>query len=264
MRRRSRARRHSDTIVVSERAVSHNYAFRDGAHVPRRHLGEPSCAEPRVTSASGARASTTSATTAPRSSRRCAKGASPFVKVIAEVKRRSPSKGGSRPTSTSRPLAATYRDAGASAISVLTDERLLRRIAGGPARRRRRRDAARPAQGLHGQRERRPRRRRAGRGRGVADRGGALSDDELTSFSSLAARAWASTRWSRCTTRRAYAARSTPGAESSASISATCAPSTSIATAPPPSSTRCRASACPSVSRASRGRRRGARRGRGL
>lgn len=48
-------------------------------------------------------------------------GSSPFVKVIAEVKRRSPSKGLLASGLDVAALAETYRDAGASAISVLTD-----------------------------------------------------------------------------------------------------------------------------------------------
>ncbi|HEV7959342.1 MAG TPA: indole-3-glycerol phosphate synthase TrpC, partial [Acidimicrobiales bacterium] len=48
-------------------------------------------------------------------------GASPFIKVIAEVKRRSPSKGLLAPDLDVATLAQTYRDEGASAISVLTD-----------------------------------------------------------------------------------------------------------------------------------------------
>jgi indole-3-glycerol phosphate synthase len=49
-------------------------------------------------------------------------GSSPFIKVIAEVKRRSPSKGILADDLDVASLAATYRDAGASAISVLTDQ----------------------------------------------------------------------------------------------------------------------------------------------
>jgi indole-3-glycerol phosphate synthase len=48
-------------------------------------------------------------------------GSSPFIKVIAEVKRRSPSKGLLAPDLDVAGLAQTYRDEGASAISVLTD-----------------------------------------------------------------------------------------------------------------------------------------------
>jgi indole-3-glycerol phosphate synthase len=49
-------------------------------------------------------------------------GASPFIKVIAEIKRRSPSKGLLAPDLDVVELAKLYRDNDASAISVLTDE----------------------------------------------------------------------------------------------------------------------------------------------
>ncbi|HVA53867.1 MAG TPA: indole-3-glycerol phosphate synthase TrpC [Acidimicrobiales bacterium] len=49
------------------------------------------------------------------------KGSSPFIKVIAEMKRRSPSKGLLAPNLDVVELAKIYRDAGASAVSVLTD-----------------------------------------------------------------------------------------------------------------------------------------------
>jgi indole-3-glycerol phosphate synthase len=49
------------------------------------------------------------------------KGSSPFIKVIAEVKRRSPSKGLLAPDLDVASLASIYRDNGASAVSVLTD-----------------------------------------------------------------------------------------------------------------------------------------------
>ena len=48
-------------------------------------------------------------------------GSSPFVKVIAEIKRRSPSKGLLAPALDAVEMARIYRDAGASALSVLTD-----------------------------------------------------------------------------------------------------------------------------------------------
>lgn len=50
------------------------------------------------------------------------RGSSPFVKVIAEIKRRSPSKGMLAADLDAAVMAGIYRDAGASAVSVLTDE----------------------------------------------------------------------------------------------------------------------------------------------
>jgi indole-3-glycerol phosphate synthase len=49
-------------------------------------------------------------------------GSSPYVKLIAEIKRRSPSKGPLATDLDVAELATIYRDAGANAISVLTDE----------------------------------------------------------------------------------------------------------------------------------------------
>jgi indole-3-glycerol phosphate synthase len=49
----------------------------------------------------------------------------PGVALIAEVKRRSPAKGDLRPGADAPSLAATYAEAGAAAVSVLTDERFF-------------------------------------------------------------------------------------------------------------------------------------------
>jgi indole-3-glycerol phosphate synthase len=53
------------------------------------------------------------------------KGSSPFIKVIAEIKRRSPSKGVLASDLDAVAMANIYRDAGASALSVLTDEKFF-------------------------------------------------------------------------------------------------------------------------------------------
>ncbi|MGC2486990.1 MAG: indole-3-glycerol phosphate synthase TrpC [Acidimicrobiales bacterium] len=49
-------------------------------------------------------------------------GSSPYVKLIAEIKRRSPSKGPLANDLDAAEVATVYRDAGANAISVVTDE----------------------------------------------------------------------------------------------------------------------------------------------
>ncbi|MFY9783835.1 MAG: indole-3-glycerol phosphate synthase TrpC [Acidimicrobiales bacterium] len=48
-------------------------------------------------------------------------GSSPYIKIIAEIKRRSPSKGVLAENLDAVELASVFRDAGASALSVLTD-----------------------------------------------------------------------------------------------------------------------------------------------
>lgn len=50
----------------------------------------------------------------------------PRLRLIAEIKRASPSRGDLDPTLVSAPLARVYQDAGAAAISVLTESRLFK------------------------------------------------------------------------------------------------------------------------------------------
>ena len=74
----------------------------------------------------------------------------PASRVIAEHKRRSPSAGTIREGATRRPRSSqAYERGGAAALSILTEERALRRLARGPARGARGHRAAGPAQGLH-------------------------------------------------------------------------------------------------------------------
>ena len=72
----------------------------------------------------------------------------PGIAVIAEFKRRSPSAGTLRDGAQPREIVGAYERGGASAVSVLTEEPQLRRIAGGPASVARGLRAAGAAQGL--------------------------------------------------------------------------------------------------------------------
>jgi len=102
------------------------------------------------------------------------------VKVIAEVKRRSPSKGWlheSLDVAQTRACTPT----GERPPSRLDRRRALRRFPRGSRRGATRREPAATAQRLHGQRQRRPRRRRRGGECRSLDRA-ALSDEELEEF----------------------------------------------------------------------------------